>query len=184
MGEDWGLDVEGARVVRASSADLETAIDILEDAFGWASSLGVRSYPPGSFRRTGSRPRAHVQEALEAGGLYLVLVGQEAAATASLFEEDERFWPGTSRDALYVHKLAVRRRFAGMGFGSAILRWAEGQAVERGKRFVRLDTSADNADLLAYYERAGFVRRGDVTDGSFPVARFERALDERPATMV
>src|SRR5204863_5407614 len=137
---------------------LETAIDVLEDAFGWASSLGVRSYPPGSFREPAGRPRAHVLEALEAGDLYLALVGDEAAATVSLFEEDERFWPGAAHDALYVHKLAVRRRFAGMDLGSAIITWAEARARERGKRFVRLDTSADNPGLLAYYERVGFGR--------------------------
>jgi GNAT superfamily N-acetyltransferase len=172
----WPLEPVGTSIERASAAQLADVVDILEDAFVWVTTLGQRSYPAGSFTAPASRPRAQVLEALEAGELYLARVRGDPAGTVSLFEEDEAYWPGASRDALYVHKLAVRRRYAGLRLGGAILRWADERARERGKAFLRLDTAAGNEPLLAYYGRAGFRRMGEVRVRDFVVATFERPV--------
>jgi len=95
----------------------------------------------------------------------------------SLFEGDERFWPRAARDALYIHKLAVARRFAGLGVGRAMVEWSADRARARGKRFLRLDCPRDDDVLRRYYERTGFVHRGDLTSRGFEASLYERDLD-------
>jgi GNAT superfamily N-acetyltransferase len=104
----------------------------------------------------------------------------EPAGTVSLFDVDERFWLGAPRDALYVHKLAVRRSFAGHGLGAAIIRWSELRARADGKRFLRLDCPRDDPGVRRYYELAGFVHRGDLAVDSFQASLYERPVQVTP----
>jgi GNAT superfamily N-acetyltransferase len=175
--ERWDLAAGGAVLVRAGEDDLAAVVEVLEDAARWLVSIGDEAWPPGSFFTPGSKERGQVLDALESGNLYLARIGDTPAATVSLFEEDERFWPGASRTALYIHKFAVPRRFAGMGLGTAVLGWVEDEARARGKRDLRLDCDPDDPGILAYYGRHGFRRVGDASDADLHVALFERSLD-------
>jgi ribosomal protein S18 acetylase RimI-like enzyme len=65
-------------------------------------------------------------------------------------------------DAGYVHRLAVRRAYAGRGMGRALLEWAAAQTAGSGRVWLRLDCMADNRRLCHYYESLGFVQRGIV----------------------
>ena len=59
-------------------------------------------------------------------------------------------------EALYVHRLAVARKFAGRGFARAMLDWSEDEVRSRGRRFLRLDCEP-REKLLGLYRSAGFV---------------------------
>jgi GNAT superfamily N-acetyltransferase len=172
----WDLDGVGATLAHASREDLPSVIDILEDAARWVQSIGMETWPPGSFATQGSKERGQLMQAFDERVLFLATVDAEPAGTLSLFDHDERFWPGAPRDALYVHKLAVLRRFGGRGLGAALIRWSNDRARERGKRFLRLDTSPVDPGILAYYHRLGFDRRDDAWDEDLHVARLERPI--------
>jgi GNAT superfamily N-acetyltransferase len=177
-GDDrWPLDVGEAWIQRASDADLQVAIDILEEVTRWATSIGVQTWDPGSFSSEDGRGRRQLLEALAAGDLYVVRIGDDAAATVSLFDQDDRYWPGAPPDALYLHKLAVRRRFAGRDLGGAVVRWARDQARARGMRYLRLNCVRDEPWIRTYYEEAGFAHRGDMTAGDFHAALYETAAE-------
>ena len=148
-------------------------MEILEDAAAWVASLGVPSWGQGSFRDPEGGGRARLLDAIQAGGLYVASIAGEPAATVSLFDRDERFWPGAPRDALYVHKLAVRRSFAGRDLGGAILRWAADLARSEHRRCLRLDCPRDDPGVRRYYEQAGFHHRGDITVGTFEASLYE-----------
>lgn len=85
------------------------------------------------------------------------------AATVCLQWADPTFWPGADDDAVYVHRLAVKRSYAGRGIGERLLDWAAERAVEAGRAFVRVDCMTENAALRRYYEVLGFQHRGDVS---------------------
>jgi GNAT superfamily N-acetyltransferase len=98
-----------------------------------------------------------------------------------LQSEDKDFWPDDKAgDALYVHRFAVSRRFAGQGVSGALLGWATNEARKRGIAFLRLDC-VPLPKLMAVYERAGFVRVGtelfQPTGTSFLNWRYERRVD-------
>jgi predicted N-acetyltransferase YhbS len=74
-----------------------------------------------------------------------------------LTDEDAVHWPDDRRgDALYLHKLAVRRSRAGMGVGEALVEFASREARMRGVPRLRLDT-VPGTRLPEYYMRQGFV---------------------------
>jgi hypothetical protein len=90
----------------------------------------------------------------------------------------DRVWDGVPGRALYLHRMAVRRRAAGLG--AAILAWAADVARGQGRDALRLDCVASNKGLRGYYEAAGFTHRDDVTVRGAPGQR----LDEGPTTVV
>jgi GNAT superfamily N-acetyltransferase len=111
-------------------------------------------------------------------GLYhLALIGDDAAGTVKLQWSDPSVWPDAGSDeALYLHRLAVRRRFAGGGVSGALLTYAAEVANRAGRRYLRLDCDASRARLRAFYLSAGFHHHSDTVLGSFRVARFERTV--------
>ena len=88
------------------------------------------------------------------------------------------FWPNAMPgEALYVHRLAVRRAHAGTGLARCLLDWSADEARRHGCRFLRLDTEL-RPRLLALYEAAAFFRydREPVVVGGHCVVRFQRTV--------
>jgi GNAT superfamily N-acetyltransferase len=161
--------------IRAAQAvDLDEVVAIEVDATAWLRSRGIEPGQP-------PRPlRAIVVERIARGQMYLALVGAHPAGNLALTVADD-LWDDLPGDALYVHGLMVRRAFAGRQIGLALLRWAAAQAAEQGKPLVRLDCNADNPALRAYYERAGFLPRGEVTLSHRVAARYELTSEDTEA---
>ncbi len=98
----------------------------------------------------------------------------DAAGTVKFQLEDPLFWPDLpSHDAAYIHRLAVRRRYAGTGVSTALLSWAAARTHRLGRHFLRLDCEASRARLRAIYESFGFRHHSDRQVGSYFVSRYE-----------
>jgi GNAT superfamily N-acetyltransferase len=98
----------------------------------------------------------------------------EAAGTVRFQLEDEEFWPDDPGDhAAYVHRLAVRRNFAGGAVSAALLAWALERTRALHRRVLRLDCDADRPGLRAVYERFGFRLHSFRQVGPYYVARYE-----------
>ena len=160
-----GLDVGAAR-----PSELGTVLAILDEAGCWLQGRGIQQWRPGSF------PTGEIEERIRRGEVYLAWADGEPAATLTIQWEDPAFWGDVPRDAAYVHRLAVRRARAGRGLGHALLAWAEGTARAAGMRYLRLDCAAENAQLRAYYEAAGFERRGELAGSGWATTLYEKSL--------
>jgi GNAT superfamily N-acetyltransferase len=91
---------------------------------------------------------------------------------------DPDFWPeDPPGEALYVHRLAVTRRFAKKGYSQAMLRWAEDEARRLGRPYVRLDCE-QRPKLIALYRDAGYLRvdEGPVEVHGYWVLRQQRRV--------
>ena len=101
----------------------------------------------------------------------------EPAGVMRLTLDDPQFWPeARAGDAVYVHRLAVRRAFAGATVSHALLRFAADEAKRRGCAAVRLDCIAARPKLRAIYEHFGFRYHSDRHVGPYHVARYELPL--------
>lgn len=78
-------------------------------------------------------------------------------------EWDEKLWGKLSMDddVIYLHRIAINRKYANEGLGEKILKWAGQRNLFEGKHRIRLDCLAQNAFLNTYYENAGYTYLGE-----------------------
>jgi len=146
------VNIRGAR-----RQDVETVAGLIDEATVWVRELGHEQW-------TLPFPRDELAAAIERGEVYLGEVNGEPVGTVTILSDDPVYWGERPPDALYVHKLAVRRDHAGRGIGAAIVEWADARAAAAGRDFLRLDCLRDDPAIRAYYERLGFEHRGDLDD--------------------
>jgi ribosomal protein S18 acetylase RimI-like enzyme len=60
-------------------------------------------------------------------------------------------------DAVHVDQLLVSPGHEGEGIGHQLVEWAEGFAISRRARALRIVVEEDNVPALDFYRRAGFV---------------------------
>ncbi|MDQ3862993.1 MAG: GNAT family N-acetyltransferase [Actinomycetota bacterium] len=142
-------------------------MSILEEASWWLLSRGIDQWTPGSFSRR------RIAGRIEAGEMYLAEIAGQAVGTFALQWSDEETWSRVPDDAGYVHGLAIRRDYSGVGVGRELLRRAESLAAKSGKRYLRLDCVAENRGLNDYYQRAGFGYRGRALVRGLEVSLYE-----------
>ncbi len=110
-----------------------------------------------------------------AEGLYFLAECDGVPAGTLRFQlSDPKIWPDVPPDeAAFLHRLAVRREFAGGKVSGPLLEWATKRAASLGRRFLRLDCDAARLRLRAVYERFGFRYHSDRQVGPYLVARYE-----------
>lgn len=154
---------------QATPQDVEAIATLLYEAEAWLRSLGMPMWrpeelDPGRLRRD-----------VVAGLHYVAEVQGEVVGTIRFQLEDPEFWPDRpAGEAAYVHRLAVRRDYAGRGIAAALLDWAARRASELGYQWLRLDCERDRPRLRAFYERNHFEHHSDRDVGPFRVARYQR----------
>jgi GNAT superfamily N-acetyltransferase len=135
--------------------------------------------------RAGQRER--ILNDLLKGNTWMLWDGPVAAATITVDPEGpldlngRPVWPEERRQlpALYLRRVVVDRRYAGLGLGAALMDWAATVAArEYHAELLRVDVWTTNLALHAYYEGLGFTRRLSA-EGlvDYP----SQALFERPA---
>ena len=157
-------------VRRAQQEDAVTVAGLLDEATVWVNDLGFSQWPL-------PFPRDQLAAAIGRGEVYVVESEDgEGVATVSMLPDDPEYWGDQPPDAFYVHKLAVRRDQAGRGIGAAIVEWANAEAAEAGREFLRLDCLADNPGIRDYYEDLGFEHRGDLVLDGRKMSLYERPV--------
>jgi len=155
-------------ILCAKASEVDLVSSVLSEAADWVATIGPRLW--------GQR---HVSaDAITAdviAGLYYIAWFQgEAAGVVRLQLDDTEFWPeAVNAEAIYVHRLAVRRRYAGKAVSDALLNWAVRHCNELGRRYVRLDCAADRPSLRNIYERFGFTLHSERDMGRFMTTRYQ-----------
>jgi ribosomal protein S18 acetylase RimI-like enzyme len=152
----------------ATAQEVPLAAAILDEATAFVATKGYEQWPV-PYPQEELRGRQRTDE------LLVYELGGEVAAVFVLQREDVPFWGERPPDALYLHKLAVRRSFAGRGIGPEVVEWALARTREEGRSYLRLDCMRDNPHIRAYYEALGFIERGEVDIGRFVCSLYERA---------
>lgn len=159
---------------QATPQDLETVSGILLEAAHWLTDTGKPMW------RDEEIVPARIAADVAAGSFFLAECDGEAAGTVKFQLEDLVIWPGIPQhDSAFVHRLAVRRRFAGGGVSSALLEWAVERTHSLGRRHLRLDCDATRPRLRAIYERFGFTHHSDKQIGPYFDARYEYDVTQR-----
>jgi GNAT superfamily N-acetyltransferase len=153
------------KVERASAEELNEVVAVLSEAAAWLGARGIEQWPD-------PYPPDWVEPSIRRGETYLARRDGEVVGTITLRWDDPAFWGDQPPVAGYVHGIAVRRGFAGLG--PQLLDWAAEQVRAAGRELLRVDCRTDNAKLRGYYEGRGFVHRGDTTVSDFRTSLYER----------
>lgn len=153
----------------AKTSDASLIALILREAALWLQENGIPLWKASDFTEETISPDTHLY--------HLIHAGQEVAGLFKLEELDELFWPDVDQtESLFIHKLVVRRPYAGTGLSSLATQYAVHEAEKRGKKYLRLDCEASRPKLRALYERLGFKHHSDKQVGWYSCSRYEYFL--------
>ncbi len=156
------------QVRKAEPEDTDVVSAILLEVSGWLESRGI-----GMWRADELSPD-QISQGVRDGLFFLADQLAQPVGTIKFQLSDPLFWPDVSQlDAAYVHRLAVRREFAGGAVSGALLSWAVRRSHSLGRRFLRLDCEVSRLRLRAVYERYGFQHHSDRQVGPYFVARYQ-----------
>ncbi len=83
--------------------------------------------------------------------------GPEPAAVFILQWEDPLYWPDVPPNTSgLIHKLAIRRSFAGQNLFAEIIEFCRSECLKRGIQTLQLETDSTRPKLMQFYERHGF----------------------------
>jgi GNAT superfamily N-acetyltransferase len=146
---------------------------ILREAAHWLEERGIAMWRDDELLPT------RIAEEVHSGLFFLAECDGEPAGTTRFQLEDKLFWSDVpQQDSAFVHRLAVRRRFAGGDVASALLLWAIARTHALGRRYLRLDCEVSRARLRALYEGLGFRFHSNRQVGPYAVARYEYDVTE------
>jgi GNAT superfamily N-acetyltransferase len=158
-------------VRQAKPDDAPTVSSILTEAARWLEDSGMAMW------RDGELTASSVAADVAAGLFHLAEANLEAAGTIKFQLEDKLFWPDIRQEeSAFVHRLAVRRKFAGGAVSATLLQWAVERARSMERRHLRLDCEASRPRLRAFYEGFGFRHHSDRHVGPYFVSRYDYAL--------
>ncbi len=83
---------------------------------------------------------------------------QGPAACMAITDYDPTYWPDIPKgESIYIHKMAVKRTFAGKGFSRELIKYAKGLAKGRSTSTIRLNCNGYRSKLRKLYENEGFI---------------------------
>jgi GNAT superfamily N-acetyltransferase len=158
---------------QAALQDIDVVSDVLREAAAWLEQSGMPLW------RQDELQLNNISSDVRFGLFFLAECDGEAAGTVRFQLEDKLFWPDVPQhDSTFIHRLAVRRRFAGGEISAALILWAIARTGALGRRYLRLDYEASRPRLRALYERMGFRFHSNRQVGPYYVSRYEFDLLE------
>jgi GNAT superfamily N-acetyltransferase len=153
--------------------DVHAVSTILTEAASWLEERGIPLW------RMDDVSVEQLRGAVASG---LFVLGEANGTAAGILKyqlHDSLFWPDVpDGESAFVHRVAVRRDYAGGTVSGALLKWAVDRTRTLGRRYLRLDCDASRPKLRLVYERFGFQYHSDRRVGPYHVARYEYDVSE------
>jgi len=159
-------------VRQAALGEAGAVAAILHEVSAWLESAGTPMW-------VGNELAAdEIERDVRSGAVYVASLDDAIVGTIRFQLDDREFWPDLPDDhqSAFVHRLAVRRAYAGRGVSTALLEWSATYARHLGRRYLRLDCDAERHALRRLYEAFGFQYHSSRQVGPYFVARYELPL--------
>jgi ribosomal protein S18 acetylase RimI-like enzyme len=136
-------------VTHSALADLDFIYGLFDESVNYQTKHG---YP--DWRHYDQNAISHD---IDAGNHYKICIDDQIAIVFSVRYADKIIWRDRDKaDAVYLHRIVVNPAFKGRRLFGEILAWAVDHCRKKGLRYVRMDTWADNPNLIKYYKGFGF----------------------------
>ncbi|MGH9244235.1 MAG: GNAT family N-acetyltransferase [Acidimicrobiales bacterium] len=169
-----------ATIGPAHTDDLPEILALFDASIAWLNGRGIT----GQWGTSPFSQLPHVvrqfRASAEAGEFHVARIDGDIVGTVALRRTAPLYtlpalpdFPATAR---YLEGLTTARSQAGLGLGRDLVAWAEAHGRADGATVVWLDCWADSVALCRYYERAGYVGRGEFWIGRWRGRLFEKRL--------
>ena len=157
---------------KVSNTEFDVVYGILHENATWLLSKGIIQWPLDWLESIRPEIKASINTEL----FYAVEINNEVAAVCEIKTAAEALWDNSKTAALYIHKLAIRRKYSDGGLGRNILDLIKSKARLKNIKYLRLDCVAHNDKLRAYYESCGFSLKGIVDTDEVNLALYEHQI--------
>ena len=146
----------------AKSSDIEEIKDLLWKTAHWLQQQGSTQW---SALLNGNDVHG-TENAVNNENVFIFRKRAALAGMVILFTEpsewDHTLWEDAdTASAIYLHRLAINRDFAGEQLGTKMMGWVETGILLKGKACIRLDCVANNPALNTFYQRQGYQLKGE-----------------------
>ncbi|OPJ57911.1 GNAT family N-acetyltransferase [Clostridium oryzae] len=96
------------------------------------------------------------------------------AGCIAITDLDQKYWPKIPHGkSLYIHKLAVKREFAGKGISKELINFAKNLSLKNGINSLRLDCNLQRNKLRRLYENEDFIYAGrNISENNYDMALY------------
>ncbi|WP_306354163.1 GNAT family N-acetyltransferase [Flavobacterium sp. '19STA2R22 D10 B1'] len=144
------------QIINSELSDIDMLFKIYDGATLYQQQVFHRSWK--------GFDRERVLQEIREGKQWKIVVDGQIACVFCIEYNDPFIWGEKDKDpAIYIHRIATNPEFRGRGMVKEIVQWSKGHAIEKEKRFIRMDTGSGNSRLNTYYIGCGFMYLG-VTD--------------------
>ncbi len=148
--------MESYKIVNTEKSDLEFSYWLFEEAIAYQKRKGYKvwnGYDKGILQSDVAN-RLH----------YKVTEGKHISCIFSICYSDKVIWKEKDQgDAVYLHRIVVNPNFKGQKQFGKILDWTIDHARKKNIKYIRMDTWADNPNIIEYYESFGLKFIGNST---------------------
>ena len=133
------------------SNQLDDAIRIMKEVALWGRNKGFRVW-----RDEWLTKEELITEDAQPENFYIGKMDGAAVCAFILQWRDTEYWADAKNDAVYLHKLCVRREFAGKNMARLTIEAIRQLCQKKGIRYIRLDTALDEKVVRKIYLKLGF----------------------------
>lgn len=136
--------------IRFTCGDKEEAISVMREAAQWLIDIGKPMWDKEDI--SPEKLNNHPDEFL------VMWDDNDSVAALILSFEDKFFWPDIPPNKSgFIHKLSVKRKYAGTGYAKMIIEYAKKICLNKGIIHLRLDCDSHRNGLIRFYNSCGFT---------------------------
>lgn len=143
-------------IKQADENDILTVEEILIDAVIWMKKNKLQNQWNEDTIKWNSLSKDY-----QINDFYIDYQNGVPAACIAITDLDLKYWSEIPQGKpLYIHKLAVKREFAGKGISKELINFAKKLSLKNGINSLRLDCNLQRNKLRKLYENEGFIYVG------------------------
>lgn len=161
-------------LTKLSIEEADVIFDILIENALWLASKNIFQWPIDWLYTI----KSEIHNSISLGNFYSTN-NDKITAVVEIKTEPEEIWSYDKEPSIYIHKLAICRKFKNQGLGTDIINKIKEKAVTQAKAFIRLDCVASNEKLRSYYQSCGFKFKREVEMANVSFALYEYDINNK-----
>lgn len=149
------------QIENTSTADLDFIYELFKEAIEYIKKnnyIGWTTYD-----------KNFIKQDIDKKLQFKIIVEKDILCLFSICFTDVLIWREMEKgDAIYLHRIVVNPKFKGQKQFKKILNWVIEFAKEKGIKYIRMDTWADNSNIIEYYKSYGFQFLENYTTPNTP----------------